>query len=954
MDLPELSRKDVEQALLELRRREKQGRRLFAFHGRYAPGTEETLTVDGGESVHVIPVRSELDLRAHMPPIGAVTPPIVFIVPWTGEVPLDLAGRFSWDGRIKRIGKESRLKRLLGATELGEGVVQSPLAEYLLQHPSEIEHARSGGLVTLDALFDRWLSARFGIDTTDGLALDLFLGWAAIDHRAAEVDALETSHPALVRAIEEHIRRSLRDAGIVVWKAWRERRGRKLLELAVLFEALAKYDSGPAFTWRGMQQNELGVTSDEVARRVALELGDAVGRALRWVESRRLGMTREVLAAAEAQITAPDVRPLLVSSTRLPIAWELRLAALGEALAAGARSPDAATLERAIEAYAQLDTHEWFQDPKHGAVVRRAESAVQLLAWLASPQPAPEPATETPQRDAEVLGRWYVEEGGFVDLARRRARGPAGDPFGDGVQAVVEAADRKRRELDRRFARSLAGWIEAGRPPQQALPIDMAVERIALRFLQGDESRRLLLILMDGMAWAQAISIIESLGSWGATPWGPIAWHASSQGRVGQSNTPVVFAQLPTVTEVSRAAFFAGKVTPAGVVQSTADDPKRWLANKAVAKIEPEGIDPRLLLRGEGHTNDGVASQEALSLIADPKRRLVAIVINAIDASLKGDTQQEHEWTAESIRSFVQLLDKARESRRAVLLAADHGHVPADLLKSKGNYTGASPRFRPWAEPGDPVDDDEVAFHGTGVWAPRGAHGVVLLADDQSRYGGGASAGEHGGASLAEVVTPCLIIAPDDGRDVYDPAQKVMPLMAPSWWHLELAQEPSSSTTEEPVTPRRPVKKTGKAPPKEQLALAPIVSTPVTPPSPTPPTSPTTAETGGSPPRRHSSTKMKAPSPLETNELLIARTPKADERKLVVKAVEYLRERNDTANLDAFCAAMGTPAWRAAGLVRTLQQALNVDGYEALTHDLKGKQIRLHRAVLEAQFGVKL
>ncbi len=943
MDLPELSRKDVEDAMEQIRKADQRGRRLFAFHGSYAPGSEEEVPSATGERFRIVPVKSELDLRARLPTLGAVSLPIAFIVPWTGEIPIDLAGRFSRNGHIRRIGKEARLKRLLGATDLGDGVLGSPLADHLLAHPSELQGTSGiGGLVTLEALFDRWLGARFCIDTADGLALDLLLGWAAVDNRVADIEALEAGHVTLVAAIESHLRRTLGEAGVVVWRSARARRGVAILELAVLFEALATHEHGPAYTWRGMQQSELGVKDEEVAHRVARQLGDAVGRALRWVGERQPALVRTVLASAEAKVTASDVKALLIDSKRLPIAWRLRLDALGKVLESGAASPGPEALELAVSARARLETHVFFLDPEQAPVTRRAERAVQLLAWLSSP--GPDPATDTPYRDAEVLGRWYTEQGGFVDLARRDARGPAVDAFGRGVQAVVQAADAARSGLDRRFARSLVGWIEAGRPSAQALPIDMAVERIALRFLAGEPTRKLLVLLMDGMAWAQAVTVLASLGDW-AVPWGPMAWHASKNGQVGQSARPVVFAQLPTVTEVSRAAFFAGKATPAGATQTTADDPKRWVANRAVGKVEREGVDPRLMLRGEGHTSSGVASTEALTFVRDPGRRLVAIVINAIDASLKGDTQQRHEWTADSIGSLPQLLDAAREAGRAVLLASDHGHVPGDLLASKGNFVGAGARWRPWTEASDPVSDDEVGFHGTGVWAPKGAHGVVLLADDRTRYGGGTHAGEHGGASLAEVVAPCLLIAPDDGRHVHDADQKVMPLLEPSWWHLDVERAVDASPVADPLLPRKPPKKP-KGPPKEQLPLGGLAPAPAE--TAPPPAAP--------PPRRPASGSMRsvAPSPLEKNELLAARCPSAEERRRVIAAVQYLVERRDNAHLDAFCAALGEPAWRATGLIRKLQEVLNVDGYEAITHDLRAKQVVLQRAVLEAQFGVKL
>src|SRR5207244_4008941 len=145
---------------------------------------------------------------------------------------------------------------------------------------------------------------------------------------------------------------------------------------------------------------------------------------------------------------------------------------------------------------------------------------------------------------------------------------------------------------------------------------------------------------------------------------------------------------------------------------NTAKDVERWAEHRDVKKLFEGSAAPKLLLRGEGHTLEGSASREALNLVADRSRRIVAIVINAIDASLKGDSQQRHAWTVESIRSLPELLDRAREAGRAVLLASDHGHVPADRLVSKGSYKDAGARYRPWMSPDEALAPYEVGFRG--------------------------------------------------------------------------------------------------------------------------------------------------------------------------------------------------------------------------------------------------
>lgn len=132
--------------------------------------------------------------------------------------------------------------------------------------------------------------------------------------------------------------------------------------------------------------------------------------------------------------------------------------------------------------------------------IERAEMCVRLLTWLIV-RPDEREAALTAYRDVEVLSRWYAEEGGFVDLARRRARNLRLGPLAKAAAAVLAAADSAREELDKRFARSL------------------------------------LIVLMDGMAWAQAVELLPSLASKGSH-WGPLAWHSAKANKIGDGAYP--------------------------------------------------------------------------------------------------------------------------------------------------------------------------------------------------------------------------------------------------------------------------------------------------------------------------------------------------------------------------------------------------------------------------------
>lgn len=920
---PRLSAQDLKVELEDSYRTRRQ-HHLFAFYGT---GDEAALEV-ANTRVRIVPVRSELDLREKLPALDAEEEErVAFLVPWTHDLPLDLAGRFALNGRVRKIGKEARLRAIFGVSEVDDEARRSRLADYLLRPGHSASYDLPDGRLTLDAMWSAWLRRDWGLDTQGGLALDMVLAFVAVDTRGpsfmeamARPEATGTRDELLL-----WLEQRLGPTGRILWRAWEEGSGRKAMELGLVFEPLVKSELGAVRMWVRTKARELlKITNEAEVMPVAETLAREVGSAIRILERKMPGPElRGLIRAADELVVDPEVAAGLLDSKRLPSAWTQRLNSLGEALRIGVLRLSPESAHAATQALRALEPHAFFKDEDQRHILKRAEMAVRLLAWLvARPDRRVEPSN-TPQGDAEALGRWYAQEGGYVDRARRWARGTEQDPFGRGVQAVVTAADLARTDLDRRFARSLVEWVAASQPGSQVVPIHDAVKRIAVPFLEGRSDRRLLVLLLDGMAWAQATELLESLGN-RAAPWGPLAFHKQKEGRIGEGPLPVVFAALPTVTEVSRTAFFAGKTMGPGAKLSTPDS-DHWAQNARVKKLVPPTDVPRLLLRGEGHTKAGGASEEALNLVADPTRRIVAIVLNAIDDSLKASHAVRHPWGVDNIASLPDLLEKARDHGRAVLLASDHGHVPADRLQRvTGASSGGGARWRPWPSANAELAANEVGFSGSQVYTPPGAHGVVLLSDDASCYAGNTHAGEHGGATLAEVVAPCLLIGCEDtsGAAADDPAQRPQPAFVPSWWHFEVA---------EPVTvlPDPPVQ---KKPPKnvDQLPL------------------PTLAVQAPPP------VMVVGPSAFGGSAVLKARAPHATPRQEVTEAVDVLLARGGVMSAEAFGAAMRVLPFRVGGLISKLQEVLNLDGYEVIRFDPGTRQVHLDRDKLAQLFEVKL
>jgi hypothetical protein len=941
---PRLLPADVREKLDDVFKRPHRSR-MVAFYGT---GEETTVETTHEGRFRLLPVASELALRAALPPLTSDDKErIAFLVPFPDNLPLDIAGRFALGGRVLRVGPDARLRRLFGAIEIDEAARASALAEFILAHGDRSQYASSGGRLTRDVLWLSWLNAELGLDSEGELSAGGLLAWAALSGKGPSfVERMERAGgPAVREELYHYLEERLGRVGPLIWRAWEANRARAVLEYAILFEVLAVDPRPDVAMWVRMKtQGELGVPADDHQGKVVRDLGSAVEPALRSLQRHAREEMHRWVHPAQLLVDQEPVRAALITSRRLPVAWDLRLSALGAALLRAAESPSAKAVSDAAECLERLEAHDLFQDPAYVPTAQRAEMAVRLAAWLAErPDRRIEPG-QTSYAEVVRLARWYAEEGGYVDWARRRARGSASGAFGAGVQAIVAAADEARTELDRGFAGALPEWHRSGRPSSEVVPIEHAVRRIAVPFLKERPERRLLVLLLDGMAWAQAVELLESLGS-GSQPWGPLAWHGGKTGRIGAGMYPPVLAAVPTMTEISRAAFFGGKEVSRGEKLGTERDPDRWAKNKDVLPMVEAHAAPRLLLRSEGHTPDGSASAEALNLVCDPSQRIVAIVINAIDASLKGDTQEGQVWTAGSIRSLPSLLEAARDSGRAVLLASDHGHVPGDRLESVGSPAGAGARWRSLRSLGDPYDASYEVVFTDNVWAERGHAGVVLLADDAHRYGSAAHAGEHGGATLAEVVAPTLLIGSESLANLAvagaeDPGVVVRPRYVPRWWHREVRSTslPPELTgpSAQPLTPQAAPAVTKPAP---QLSLPGL-------PAPEPSTPP------------KATTKPKPP-PAEPIHPLAVALASAEafqtrggkrQRERALRAVAYLAERNGHAPVGAFATAMEELDYRVAGLVSTLAEVLNWDGYAVIRLDASGKHVELDIETLKQLF----
>ncbi|MCR9165143.1 MAG: BREX-2 system phosphatase PglZ [Nannocystaceae bacterium] len=923
-------------------------RRLAALQGAT---DRQRVTTSAVGDVEVIPVRSELELRRYLPPLSD-TAHTAFVLAWPArELPVDIAGRFVHHGRVDRFDKADQLRHLFGRArsyiDVDPDLTRSKLGRYLAEHYARGHFESTAGKITLDAAWAAWLKTDWGLDAGASLGLDTLMAWVATNTRGPRMlEMLESEPAAGVRdELEAFLRRRVGDAGPGILQCWLRGHGRLLMVFAALFEVLTLDPEGaPQGSIRSVAAVKLEI-EDATLDALIDPVGKGAGAAFRVLRERLDAQSVDALLSEAQSLVHTSEHPGLTASRRLPVAWTLHLERIGQALRSGANAPSKATLGVVAEALKALETHEAFTHNEHKRLLERATMAARLLAWLVARPDQRREAGAQSYAEAQRLALWYAQEGGYVDWARRRARCGDGSTLLEGIQAVVEAADAVRVQMDRSFAKAYVDWLRAGRPTNPLLPIDAAVSTFGAPYLAAAEDRRMLVLLMDGMGWAQAVELLQLLETDNA-PWRPIAWNTTAFSPGKDFFTPVL-AQLPSETKVSRSAFFAGKPTASGVNRMKLDDAKLWADHKALAPFYSGTKAPKLRVKSNGFETNGSVSKPTRTLIQDRDEPVVAVVVNAIDDQLASSPQEERTWKVDDIVALRELLDAALVAGRTVLIGSDHGHVSGQRLQYTSNDSKgeSGSRWRTWND-GDTVREYEVAVESSCAWAPKGSdvRGVIVLADDQHSYSSKRCYGEHGGATLAEVVTPTFVLGheglkqPKPGS-APDPALESRGARPPAWWHLEVETPPAT------LAPAARRKKSKDAV-KEELGQTLLVET-----AAMKPPQPDTASSAADGPFI-SETTRKLVAKISKTELFKARAPDPKTSEQTVAALELLIERGNSVSSPAFARHLGTRAFQVGGLVSNVSAVVNIDGYDVIALDPVAKVVELNLALLKQGFGV--
>ena len=466
----------------------------------------------------------------------------------------------------------------------------------------------------------------------------------------------------------------------------------------------------------------------------------------------------EWLARTERLLAHLKVESCAERSSVLPSGFSRRLdrfASAGTEAIANAQA-----LAQAECAFRRVREHATCGDlPERGG---RFEMAMRLLRSLHSAA-----ARATPTLAAMM--EHHLAEGAFEDWARRHLLGADEHAGVSGLYGAIYRAVRARREeQNRAFADHVRAWTAGGGEPG-VVPIEDCLTSIVAPLAQ---SRPLLVLVLDAMD----AGVFAELGA-----------DLRAGGWRRHHVRAAVLAVLPTVTQASRMALCSGTVRQGDSTRETT----AFAEHSALREVSQRGRPPLLFHKAD--LTDGATlglTATVREALADTRRRVVGIVLNAVDDHLAKSEQLQLAWCIETVRLLPAVLHEARAAGRAVVLTSDHGHIlNEDNVKVPGDLEGR------WRAAERAPTELEIELAGERVRAAAGRERIVVPWSETVRYGQKKN-GYHGGVTLQEAVVPVgVYTGPGDRLGNQEP----LVASYPPWWRAEgPSSNPLPETNAEP------------------------------------------------------------------------------------------------------------------------------------------------------------
>lgn len=637
-----------------------------------------------------------------------------------------------------------------------------------------------------------------------------------------------------------------------------------------------------------------------------------VVRSLQHTDSR---LYRQIVQRADDILREVQADSFAYLSETLPLSFEQRLGSFGQRLIDAISS--SGSMDAVREAQQAVRAHDLIH--RESRCWERAQMAVRLMRWLADRRLKSRPK----QRSLGEAATDHLREGGYVDWARLALR--AGDPVRDlseAYSALFDEVTRCREEDARAFAELLKDWTAAGSQSQDVLPVEQILEQVVAPLAAAAP---ILVIIMDGMSVAVCRELLADVTRH--------EWIALCE--EGRADIRPGLATIPSVTEVSRTSLLCGQLR-----QGSANEERAGFAEHSALLAKSKSGYPPILFHKASlqDSRDAVLAADIRREIEATRRRVVGVVVNAVDDHLLKGDQIDVRWTRDEIKVLPMLLQEARQAGRLVVLISDHGHVLDHQTVGRQCDGGERWRF----DDGQPAAD-EIQLSGTRVLLPE-SHRLIAPWSERVRYAGKKN-GYHGGVSPQEMVIAISVLtATEDCPDGWDFAAVDLP----SWW---LDDPSAASVAKVEPAPRKPKKKSGVLFDLEEAE--PVVS-------PLPDgrgsnvaVEPRPSGSGAVEPTPIAAwiRSLLASAILTEQKRLCGRAMPADDK--LTEFLAALDGRGGKMTATALAKTLQLPAFRLNSFVAVMQRVLNVDGYGVLLRDQASDSVELNRSLLAEQFALE-
>jgi hypothetical protein len=366
---------------------------------------------------------------------------------------------------------------------------------------------------------------------------------------------------------------------------------------------------------------------------------------------------------------------------------------------------------------------------------------------------------------------------------------------------------------------------------------------------------------------------------------------------------------------MSRASLLTGTLR-AG---NSAVEKRGFAAHAGLLAASRRGAPPCLFHKGElieaGATGVSDVVREA---IRDGDRKVVGVILNAVDDHLAKSEQLRLVWGVHQFQYLDALLAEAQLANRAIVLTSDHGHIV-----EAGTSPLAGGKDERWRACDGDLAAEELIFEGPRVAPITGAERIVVPWSETVRYSG-KKQGYHGGATMQEVLVPIGVFAtPDHHINGWE----ALPERRPGWWQ-------SAETPQAPAPPvPTPARKRGRA--KASVAVQGDLFAPA-------------AVSSDAPPLADWIDRLLSSSVLQTQRRLAGRVAPND--RVVEIFLQAMDAHHDHMTRHGLAQALGQPEFRLRGLLAGLQRLLNIDGYQIVAVDENAGTVELNRQLLNKQF----